>query len=44
MATATYSAGTWLGVVRVNTVVLLGPGTPPALVQWELLAHAPAVH
>ncbi|MCO4237659.1 hypothetical protein [Pseudarthrobacter raffinosi] len=28
MATATYAAGTWLGVVRANTVVLLGPGTP----------------
>ncbi|QHK22055.1 FHA domain-containing protein [Pseudarthrobacter psychrotolerans] len=46
MPTATYTAGTWLGVVRANTVVLLGPGTPPALVQslWELLADAPEVH
>jgi len=46
MAAATYTAGTWLGVVRANTVVLLGPGTPPALVQslWELLADAPEVH
>ncbi|RAX47557.1 hypothetical protein DQ354_00855 [Arthrobacter sp. AQ5-06] len=46
MATATYAAGTWLGVVRANTVVLLGPGTPPALVQslWELLEDAPEVH
>lgn len=46
MATATYTAGAWLGVVRANTVVLLGPGTPPALVQslWELLADAPEVH
>lgn len=46
MATATYTAGTWLGIVRANTVVLLGPGTPPALVQavWELLADAPEVH
>lgn len=46
MATATYVAGTWLGVVRANTVVLLGPGTSPALVQslWELLEHAPEVH
>ncbi|WP_248761884.1 FHA domain-containing protein [Pseudarthrobacter sp. SSS035] len=46
MATATYTAGTWLGVVRANTVVLLGPGTPPALVQslWELLENAPEVH
>ncbi|MHA7290239.1 FHA domain-containing protein [Arthrobacter sp. MDT3-24] len=46
MATATYTAGTWLGVVRANAVVLLGPGTPPALVQslWELLEDAPEVH
>jgi hypothetical protein len=46
MATATYAAGTWLGVVRSNIVVLLGPGTPPALVQslWELLEDAPEVH
>ncbi|WP_426987066.1 FHA domain-containing protein [Pseudarthrobacter sp. Y6] len=46
MATATYAAGTWLGVVRANTVVLLGPGTPPALAQslWELLEDAPEVH
>lgn len=46
MAAATYTAGTWLGVVRANTVVLLGPGTPHALVRslWELLADAPEVH
>lgn len=46
MATATYTAGTWLGVARANTVVLLEPGTPVALVQslWELLADAPEVH
>jgi hypothetical protein len=46
MATATYTAGTWLGVARANTVVLLEPGTPLALVQslWELLADAPKVH
>ncbi|MGY4540895.1 hypothetical protein ACVWY0_000801 [Arthrobacter sp. UYNi723] len=46
MATATYAAGTWLGVVRANTVVLLGPGTPPALAQslWDLLEDAPEVH
>lgn len=46
MGTTTYAAGTWLGVVRANTVVLLGPGTPPALAQslWELLEDAPEVH
>jgi len=46
MGTTTYAAGTWLGVIRANTVVLLGPGTPPALAQslWELLADAPEVH
>jgi hypothetical protein len=46
MGTTTYAAGTWLGVVRANTVVLLGPGTPPALARslWDLLADAPEVH
>jgi hypothetical protein len=46
MATAKYTAGTWLGVLRSRTVVLLGPETPPALVQsiWDLLGEAPEVH
>lgn len=46
MATANYTTGSWLGLLRSRTVVFLGPGTPPALVQslWELLEHAPEVH
>ena len=46
MATANYTTGTWLGLLRSRTAVFLGPGTPPALVQsiWELLEEAPEVH
>ncbi|MDR6416171.1 FHA domain-containing protein [Pseudarthrobacter sulfonivorans] len=46
MATANYTTGTWLGLVRSRTAVFLGPGTPPALVQsiWDLLEGAPEVH
>ncbi|GAA1761751.1 hypothetical protein GCM10009712_08010 [Pseudarthrobacter sulfonivorans] len=46
MATANYTAGSWLGVLRSRTAVFLGPGTPPALVQslWDLLGEAPEVH
>ncbi|WP_255769698.1 FHA domain-containing protein [Pseudarthrobacter sulfonivorans] len=51
MATANYTAGTWLGIVRPRTAVFLGPGflgpgSAPALVQtlWELLEDAPEVH
>lgn len=41
-----YLPGTWLGVVRSRTAVLLGPDTPPALVAalWDLLATRPEVH
>ncbi|MET3720241.1 MULTISPECIES: FHA domain-containing protein [unclassified Arthrobacter] len=46
MATANYTAGPWLGLLRSRTAVFLGPGTPPALVQsiWDLLEDAPEVH
>lgn len=46
MAGISYVPGTWLGVVRSGTAVLLGPDTPPALVGalWNLLADRPAVH
>jgi len=46
MATANYTPGTWLGLLRSRTAVFLGPETPPALVQslWELLEDAPEVH
>lgn len=41
-----YAPGTWLGVVRSGTAVLLRPDTEPSLVQslWELLATEPEVH
>lgn len=43
---ARYQRGDWFGVVRQGTVVLLGPDTPPALIDsvWELLASAPEAH
>jgi len=46
MAGTSYVPGTWLGVVRSGTAVLLGPDTPPALAGalWTLLADRPAVH
>jgi hypothetical protein len=46
MAGTSYVPGTWLGVVRSGTAVLLGPDTAPALVGalWNLLADKPAVH
>ncbi|MGF9647483.1 hypothetical protein AAIH32_05890 [Pseudarthrobacter oxydans] len=41
-----YLSGTWLGIIRSRTAVLLGPDTPPALVSalWDLLATRPEVH
>ncbi len=41
-----YLPGTWLGIIRSRTAVLLGPDTPPALVAalWDLLATRPEVH
>lgn len=46
MVSSSYTPGTWLGVVRSGTAVLLAPATPPALVDslWELLARDPEVH
>ncbi|MDP9981487.1 hypothetical protein J2W14_000867 [Pseudarthrobacter oxydans] len=45
-AAARYTPGSWLGVVRSGTVVLLRPDTAPALVDslWELLATGPEAH
>ncbi|WP_160666943.1 FHA domain-containing protein [Pseudarthrobacter sp. ATCC 49987] len=45
-AAARYTPGSWLGVVRSGTVVLLRPDSSPALVQslWELLATVPEAH
>ena len=45
-AAARYTPGSWLGVVRSGTVVLLSPDSAPALVDslWELLATGPEAH
>lgn len=45
-AAARYTPGSWLGVVRSGTVVLLPQDSAPALVDslWELLAAGPEVH
>ena len=45
-AAARYTPGSWIGVVRAGTVVLLSPGTAPSLVEtlWALLAGRPEVH
>lgn len=44
--TASYGPGTWLGILRGRTAVLLESDTSPELVQtlWELLAGNPQVH
>ena len=46
MAGTSYIPGSWFGVVRSGTAVLLGPDTPPALAGalWNLLADGPEVH
>ncbi|WP_461189602.1 FHA domain-containing protein [Arthrobacter sp. Z4-13] len=46
MTAVSYTPGTWLGIVRSRTVVLLGPDTQPALTAalWDLLASRPEVH
>ncbi|MDV8149346.1 FHA domain-containing protein [Arthrobacter sp. B10-11] len=46
MGSSSYTPGTWLGVVRSGTAVLLPPATRPALVDslWELLARETEVH
>jgi len=46
MTGASYLPGTWLGIVRDRTAVLLGPGAPAGLAGalWELLAGRPEPH
>lgn len=46
MTGASYIPGTWLGVVRSGTAVLLGPESPAELAGalWELLAARPEPH
>ncbi|MET4096026.1 hypothetical protein [Arthrobacter sp. UYCu712] len=41
-----YTPGSWIGVIRSGTVVLLRPDAAPGLVEslWELLATGPEVH
>ncbi|WP_181038418.1 FHA domain-containing protein [Arthrobacter sp. ZGTC131] len=46
MTAASYIPGGWLGLVRSGTAVILGPDTPPPLVNtvWSLLGDGPEVH
>ena len=46
MTAASYVPGTWLGIVRSRTAVLLGPESPAELAGalWELLAGRPEPH
>ena len=46
MTGTSYVPGSWLGILRSRTAVLLGPDTPPATAGavWELLGSKPAVH
>ena len=46
MVTSSYSPGSWIGIVRSGTAVLLPPEADPALVHslWGLLGTAPQVH
>ncbi|WP_285314078.1 FHA domain-containing protein [Pseudarthrobacter sp. fls2-241-R2A-168] len=46
MTAVSYIPGTWLGIVRSHTVVLLEPDTKPALIAalWGLLESRPEVH
>lgn len=46
MVTSSYSPGSWIGIVRSGTAVLLRPEADPTLVHslWGLLGTAPQVH
>lgn len=46
MAGTSYVPGTWLGILRGRTAVLLSPDTPPATAGavWDLLGNKPEVH
>ncbi len=46
MARNSYVPGDWFGVVRSGTVVVLGPGTGPELLDslWALLGRGPEIH
>lgn len=46
MTGTSYIPGTWLGIVRSHTAVILGPDTPPALADsvWNLIAGKTEVY
>ncbi|MBT2520523.1 FHA domain-containing protein [Arthrobacter sp. ISL-28] len=46
MTAANYAPGTWFGLVRSGTAVILGPEAPPELVRtlWKLLQDRPEMH
>lgn len=46
MTAANYVPGSWLGLVRSGTAVILGPDTPAPLINtvWNLLGDGPEVH
>lgn len=46
MTAATYAPGSWFGILRSGTAVILGPESEPALVRkvWDLLQGRPEVH
>ncbi|HYH77415.1 MAG TPA: FHA domain-containing protein [Arthrobacter sp.] len=46
MAANNYVPGSWHGIVRSRTAILVGPDTPPQLVHslWEMLENGPEVH
>ncbi|MFJ6268981.1 hypothetical protein ACIQG8_03230 [Pseudarthrobacter oxydans] len=46
MTGTSYVPGTWLGIVRGSTAVILGPDSPQALAGavWDLLGANPEVH
>ncbi|ACL39327.1 FHA domain containing protein [Pseudarthrobacter chlorophenolicus A6] len=46
MTGTSYVPGTWLGIVRSHTAVILGPDTPPALADsvWNLIAGKTEVY
>lgn len=46
MVSTTYSTGSWLGIVRSGSLIVLERGTDPAIVGalWDYLGHEPTIH
>ena len=46
MTAASYAPGSWFGILRSGTAVILGPESQPALVRtvWDLLEGQPEIH